>query len=150
MKISWPRDTLQESEGLSRVPGWQFEDHRARVWLRRWETGKQHRGEKNKEASSIWRLIRLRGPCEGKTPTWSTHQTWVTWENHDASCRVGKPREEGSLVGKLVISGFGDFNVKWQKDIEIYKELGNRRWQNLSLLMEVNFSKVNLKWNLKC
>ena len=36
----------------------------------------------------------------------------VIGENHDASCRAEKPKGEGGLEGKWVISGFSDLNVK--------------------------------------
>lgn len=50
--------------------------------------------------------------AEGKLLRDPIQQTWVIWDNHNASYRMGKHIGEGSVVGKLVISGFGGLNVK--------------------------------------
>lgn len=50
--------------------------------------------------------------AEGKLLHDPKQQTWVIWDNHNASYRMGKHIGEGSVVGKLVISGFGGLNVK--------------------------------------
>lgn len=55
---------------------------------------------------------------------------------------MGKHIEEDSAVGKLVISGFGGLNVKWQKDIQVHRELGHREWQKVSPLMKVTLQKL--------
>lgn len=100
------------SERFLGVP--MFSAHNLRTsWLEcSWED-KETQRTTEKQNSSIWRPTRLRGSCKGNDLIQydAIHQTWVTWENCNASCRMGKPMGEGSLMGKLVISGFGDLNM---------------------------------------
>lgn len=92
---------------------------RLRRWRKNWhrKTQQQHlqadrvQGELQREKSPVMRTSHL-----------------VIGENHDASCRAEKPKGEGGLEGKWVISGFRDLNVKWQRDMQVPTELGHRRW----------------------
>lgn len=141
-KSFWPHKALKDSWGFPQVPEPQFENHWATVWLKRWRNAEPT--QRNETAAS-GDGSGLGGAAKEGILYGPVQQTWVTWDIAMLLARRGKPIGEGSLVGKLVVSGFGDLNVKWQKAFQVHTESGHRRWWNLLLLMKVNFSKVNLK-----